>query len=72
MFHPLPRFVPRNILFCQNRMGLAGQVSTHFLDHGRLLGLVRLFHLDGEGNFVAWFHSMLLLAAVLLGSPQPT
>jgi len=43
--------------------GVFGQVSTYVLGHGRLLGFVRLFHLDGEGNITAWFSSMLLLAA---------
>lgn len=45
--------------------GVVGQVSTYVFGHGRLLGFVRLFHLDGEANATTWFNSMLVLAAAL-------
>lgn len=46
--------------------GMFGQVMNHVFGHGRLLGFVRIFHLDGEGNAGAWFSSMLLLFAAAL------
>lgn len=43
-------------------------VARHGFDHDRVLGLARLFDLDGEGNVPAWFSSVtLFLPAVLLG-----
>ncbi len=48
--------------------GIAGQISTYIFDHGRLLGFVRLFHLDGEGNATSWFSSMLLLSAAAVSA----
>jgi hypothetical protein len=43
------------------------RVARHGFDHDRVLGLARLFDLDGEGNVPAWFSSVtLFLHAVLL------
>jgi hypothetical protein len=42
-------------------------VARHGFDHDRVLGLARLFDLDGEGNIPAWFSSVtLFFPAVLL------
>jgi hypothetical protein len=43
--------------------GIGGYISKHGFGHDRLLGLVRLFDLNGEGNVPAWFSSALLLVA---------
>lgn len=40
---------------------IIGQYAKFFLGHGRLLGFVPKFHLDGEGNIPAFFSSVLLL-----------
>lgn len=48
---------------CLVLAGLAGQFSKRVLGHDQLLGFVRLFDLDGEGNIPAWYSSMTLLAA---------
>jgi hypothetical protein len=40
---------------------LAGQFSRHVLGHGRLLGFVPLFDLNGESNVPAWYSSSTLL-----------
>ena len=49
-------------------LSVAGQFSRHVLGHDVLLGFVRQFNLDAEGNVPAWYASMtLLLSAVLLG-----
>ncbi|MDO8476755.1 MAG: hypothetical protein Q7W02_11330 [Candidatus Rokubacteria bacterium] len=43
------------------------RVARHGFNHDRVLGLARLFDLDGEGNVPAWFSSVTLsLPAVLL------
>lgn len=42
--------------------GIASELARHVLDHGRLLGLVPLFDLDGEGNVPAFFSALLLVA----------
>jgi hypothetical protein len=47
-------------------LSLAGQISKYFLGHGRLLGFVRVFHVDYEPSVPAVFSViMLLLSAVL-------
>lgn len=47
--------------------GVTTQFSKHVLGHDVLLGLVRLFDLNGEGNIPAWYSSMaLLLSSALL------
>lgn len=49
--------------------GVAGQVLKYEFGRERLLGFVRLFDLDGEGNASAWFSSMLLfLCAMVCGA----
>lgn len=45
---------------------LIGQVSKHFLGHGRLLGFVHQFNLGSEGNIATYFVCILLLSAALL------
>jgi hypothetical protein len=48
---------------------IAGQVSTYFFGHGRLLGFVKLFDLNREGNIPSWYSSIaLLLCAFLLAN----
>ena len=47
---------------------MIGQISTYYFGHGRLLGLVRLFALDEEGNVPTWYSSVTLLCcSALLG-----
>lgn len=43
-----------------------GQISTYYLGHARVLGLVRLFALDEEGNVPTWYSSITLLACAAL------
>lgn len=45
---------------------LAGSFSTHVLGHPRLLGFVRLFNVDTEGNIPSWYASICLLAGSIL------
>lgn len=45
---------------------LIGQISKHFLGHGRLLGFVYQFSLGNEGNISTYFATLLLLSASLL------
>lgn len=45
---------------------LIGQVSKHFLGHGRLLGFVYQFSLGNEGNITTYVSTLLLLSASLL------
>lgn len=45
---------------------LIGQVSRHFLGHGRLLGFVHQFSLGDEGNIPTYVSTLLLLSAALL------
>jgi hypothetical protein len=48
---------------------IAGQVSKYFFGHERLLGFVKLFDLNGEGNIPSWYSSIaLLLCAFLLAN----
>jgi hypothetical protein len=48
---------------------IAGQVSTYFFGHERLLGFVKLFDLNREGNIPSWYSSItLLLCAFLLAN----
>jgi len=42
-------------------LSLAGQISKYFLGHGRLLGFVRVFHVDYEPSVPAVFSVIVLL-----------
>ena len=70
MIFPSPGRIARVLtlaVVCLTIASIAGQFSKFFLDHGRLLGLVPLFDLDGERNVPAWFSSsMLFLCGFLL------
>lgn len=67
-----PREVARGLLLVVVTLAflsVAGQFSRHVLGHDVLLGFVRQFNLDAEGNVPTWFSSMtLLLSAVLLAA----
>ncbi|MEF8797286.1 MAG: hypothetical protein V5A48_12585 [Salinivenus sp.] len=43
-----------------------GRYSTHLLGHGRLLGFVHGFNVDGEGNVPAHFSALMLLSVSIL------
>lgn len=45
---------------------VAGQYSAHVLGHGRLLGFVHGFNVDGEGNVPAHFSALMLLSVSIL------
>jgi len=45
---------------------VVGQYSAHMLDHGRLLGFVHGFNVDGEGNVPAHFSALMLLSVSIL------
>jgi hypothetical protein len=64
-----PRFVFRllaGIIIALVILSLAGQVSKYFLGHGRLLGLVRTFHVDHEPSVPAVFTVLLLMANAIV------
>ena len=64
-----PRFVFRllaGIIITLVILSLAGQVSKYFLGHGRLLGLVRTFHVDYEPSVPAVFTVLLLMANAIV------
>lgn len=44
----------------------AGQVARHIFGHSELMGFVRLFYIDQEGNIPTFFSASLLLCASLL------
>lgn len=71
MTFPTPKRVATLLLvvvLCLALASVAGQISRYFLGHGTVLGLVNLFHLDGEHNIPAWFSSsMLFVCGLLLG-----
>jgi hypothetical protein len=54
------------LVLAVNALSLAGQLAKHWLGHDRLLGFVRLFYVDGEGNVAAWLSSALLLVCAAL------
>lgn len=45
---------------------VTGRYSTHLLGHGRLLGFVHGFNVDGEGNVPAHFSALMLLSVSIL------
>lgn len=45
---------------------VVGQYSAHMLDHGRLLGFVHGFNVDGERNVPAHFSALMLLSVSIL------
>ncbi len=51
---------------CVVGAGIASELTRHVLDRGRLMGLVPLFDLDGEGNVPAFFSALLLLTVAVL------
>lgn len=64
-----PRFVFRllvGVIIALVVLSLAGQVSKYFLGHGRLLGLVRTFHVDYEPSVPAVFTVLLLMANAIV------
>ncbi len=55
------------VVLCLTLASLAGQFSKYVLGHDKLLGIVRLFDLDDEGNIPTWYASAsLLFCSVLL------
>ncbi len=45
---------------------ILGQISKYFWNHERLLGFVKLFDLDLEGNIPSWYSSVALLFCAFL------
>jgi len=54
------------IIFMIVCFSVVGQYSAQMLGHGRLLGFVHGFNVDGEGNVPAHFSALMLLTASIL------
>jgi hypothetical protein len=57
------------VVLCLTLASIAGTLSTYFLGHGKVLGLVQAFDLDKEGNIPTWYAaSTLLVCSILLAT----